>query len=95
MDLMIQDKIALVTGSTLGIGFATVKKLLEEGATVYLNGRTKQSVDNAIERIKKEIPIRKLGNIEDLAKAVQFIVENEYFNGKVLEIDGGMTLSHG
>lgn len=54
MDLKIQNKIALVTGSTLGIGFATAKKLLEEGATVYLNGRTKQSVDKAIARIKKE-----------------------------------------
>ncbi len=52
MDLQLNDKIALVTGSTAGIGFAIAKLLLQEGATVYINGRTKSSVDKAIEKLK-------------------------------------------
>jgi len=52
MDLKIENKVALVTGSTQGIGFATAKKLCEEGATIILNGRSAKSVQNAIEKIK-------------------------------------------
>jgi NAD(P)-dependent dehydrogenase (short-subunit alcohol dehydrogenase family) len=40
MDLKLKTKGALVTGSTAGIGFAIAKSLVEEGAHVYLNGRT-------------------------------------------------------
>ena len=39
MDLKIANKIALITGSTQGIGFATAKKLCEEGVNVIINGR--------------------------------------------------------
>lgn len=63
MDLKIQNKIALVTGSTLGIGFATVKKLIEEDVTVYLNGRSEKSVNHAIQRIKEEFPKGKIYGI--------------------------------
>ena len=49
--------------------------------------------DKIIEKIKSEIPLRKLGKPEELAKAVRFIIENDYFNGKILELDGGMVLS--
>ena len=41
MDLKIANKIALITGSTKGIGFASAKKLASEGASVIINGRNK------------------------------------------------------
>lgn len=56
MDLQLENKTALITGSTAGIGLATAKLLAKEGARVYLNGRTKQRIDEAIEGIKKELP---------------------------------------
>ncbi len=56
MDLKIQNKIALVTGSSLGVGFATAKKLANEGAKVYINSRNKTNVDKAIKKIKDENP---------------------------------------
>jgi NAD(P)-dependent dehydrogenase (short-subunit alcohol dehydrogenase family) len=52
MDLGLKNKLALVTGSTAGIGFAIAKGLLEEGAQVVINGRTRQRVDEAVARLK-------------------------------------------
>lgn len=54
MNLQLNGKTALVTGSTLGIGYATAKTLLAEGATVYINGRTQERVDQTVERLKNE-----------------------------------------
>ena len=56
MDLQLNGKTALVTGSTAGIGFAIAKLLLLEGATVFINGRSQSSVDKAIQKLKKIVP---------------------------------------
>ncbi|CAF4026822.1 unnamed protein product [Adineta steineri] len=55
MDLQLKNKTALLTGSTAGIGLAIAKLLAAEGATVYINGRTQQRIDDAIQQIKKEV----------------------------------------
>ncbi len=52
MDLKIQGKTAFISGSTAGIGYATATRLLQEGATVIINGRTKEGVDKAVARLK-------------------------------------------
>jgi NAD(P)-dependent dehydrogenase (short-subunit alcohol dehydrogenase family) len=70
MDLKIQNKTALVSGSTLGIGFATAKKLADEGVHVYINGRSKTNVDSAIKRIKYDNPDANVeGIVADLSVA--------------------------
>ncbi|HJU24786.1 MAG TPA: SDR family NAD(P)-dependent oxidoreductase [Casimicrobiaceae bacterium] len=56
MDLGIAQKIALVTGSTAGIGLATARALAREGARVTVNGRTKARVDAAIAGIGRDVP---------------------------------------
>lgn len=56
MDLKIENKRALITGSTQGIGFATAKKLCEEGVNVIINGRNSKKVNNAVTQLKKEFP---------------------------------------
>ena len=54
MDLKLTDKVALVTGSTAGIGFATAQALAAEGAHVYVNGRTQERVDAAVAAIRSQ-----------------------------------------
>jgi NAD(P)-dependent dehydrogenase (short-subunit alcohol dehydrogenase family) len=48
MNLQIGNKLALVSGSTYGIGYAIARELLREGARVIVNGRTQASVDRAV-----------------------------------------------
>ena len=42
-----------------------------------------------IKKIINENPTKRLGKIEELIKAIFFIIENDYFNGKTLFLDGG------
>ena len=49
MDLGLANKIALITGSSKGLGFATAEVLLEEGAKVMINSRYQKNIDTAIE----------------------------------------------
>ncbi len=53
MDLRIKDKLALITGSTAGIGFAIAKALSMEGARTIINGRSEKSVERAIAELKQ------------------------------------------
>lgn len=52
MDLKFNGKLALVTGSTAGIGRAIANALAQEGAKVIVNGRTQSAVDNVVSEIK-------------------------------------------
>lgn len=54
MDLKLTGKVALVTGSTAGIGFAIAKSLAIEGAHVYVNGRTQTCLDAAMAVIQSQ-----------------------------------------
>ena len=64
MDLQLQGKRALVTGSTAGIGLAIARGLAREGAGVIINGRTAKRVDQAIAALKRA---GISGKVEDLA----------------------------
>jgi NAD(P)-dependent dehydrogenase (short-subunit alcohol dehydrogenase family) len=49
----LEGKVALVTGGTSGIGLATAKLFVAEGAHVYVTGRRQERVDEAVKEIGK------------------------------------------
>jgi len=56
MQIDLTGKLAVVTGSTAGIGLAIAKGLAGCGARVVINGRTAKAVDRAIAKAKAEVP---------------------------------------
>lgn len=56
MDLDLTGMVALVTGSTRGIGLASAKGLAGMGATVIVNGRTQAAVDEALGKLAEAVP---------------------------------------
>ncbi|GIP56220.1 SDR family NAD(P)-dependent oxidoreductase [Paenibacillus woosongensis] len=56
MQLNLQGKTALVTGSTSGIGKAIALSLVSEGATVLINGRREEKVNQTIQEIQAKYP---------------------------------------
>jgi NAD(P)-dependent dehydrogenase (short-subunit alcohol dehydrogenase family) len=69
MDLKLEGKLALVSGSTAGIGYAIARTLAQEGARVIVNGRTQAAVDNAVERIRSDTDGAVDGYAGDLSRA--------------------------
>ena len=51
MSNKLEGKVAIVTGGTSGIGLATAKRLIDEGAFVFITGRRQETLDEAIEQL--------------------------------------------
>jgi 3-oxoacyl-[acyl-carrier protein] reductase len=52
---------------------------------------TREALSEAmLSKLKEQIPLRRLGAVEHIYQTVRFIVENDYVNGTVIEIDGGL-----
>jgi len=70
MKIDLSDKIAVVSGSTRGIGFATARGLGESGAAVVVNGRTQVAVDQAVANLNHLVtPARVRGIAADIGTA--------------------------
>lgn len=70
MRIDLSGKTAIVTGSTAGIGFAIAQGLAAAGASVVLNGRTQERVDEAMARLNDAVPGADIqGVAADLATA--------------------------
>ena len=84
MDLGLENKRALVTGSTAGIGLATARLLAAEGAAVIVNGRTERRVAAAVDEIRQRVPGAQVDGIAaDLSNAAG----SETVIGRVPELD--------
>jgi 3-oxoacyl-[acyl-carrier protein] reductase len=46
----------------------------------------------ALDRMKAAIPLQRLGRPEEIAHSALYVFENDYFTGRVLEVDGGLRL---
>jgi len=66
MTKKLNDKIAVVTGGTTGIGFATARRFVEEGARVVITGRTQATLDGALAELgERALGVR--GDVADLS----------------------------
>jgi 3-oxoacyl-[acyl-carrier protein] reductase len=45
-----------------------------------------------LEKVTAPIPLKRLGHAEEIAHTAVYIVENEFFTGRVVEVDGGLRL---
>lgn len=92
---MLEGKVAIITGGTRGIGIETVKVFKENKAQVILFGSKKESVDKAIEELKKEgLEVSgyypKLSDYEDVCKIVDEI-KKKYGHIDILVNNAGIS----
>lgn len=70
MELGLADKRVFISGSTAGIGLATAKSFLSEGASVIINGRKQATVDQTVALLQQEFPKQQVEGIAaDFAQA--------------------------
>lgn len=95
--MMLENKVAIVTGGSRGIGFATVEAFLAEGATVVLCGSRPESAAKAVAQLKEKDPNAKVEgicpNLADYAevKAAFDAVAEKYGRIDVLVNNAGVS----
>ena len=69
----LEGKIAVITGGSSGIGFATAQEFVNEGAYVFIMGRGQSEVDAAVRRIGKNVTGIQgdVSNLADLDRLVR------------------------
>jgi 3-oxoacyl-[acyl-carrier protein] reductase len=48
--------------------------------------------DSAKEKIANQVPLKRMGEPDEIAQAVEFIFRNDYFSGRLIEVDGALRL---
>lgn len=78
MSKKLENKVAVITGATSGMALATAKLFIEEGAYVFITGRSKERLDNVVKEIGKNVTGVQgdSGNLADLDRLFE-IVKNE------------------
>jgi 3-oxoacyl-[acyl-carrier protein] reductase/7-alpha-hydroxysteroid dehydrogenase len=99
MQNMLEGKVAVVTGGTRGIGYAIVKRYLENGCKVVLFGSRQETVDKALTSLKEENPAWEVEgrcpNLTDAAQVAEVIQEvaDKYGRLDILVNNAGISQS--
>ena len=97
--MKLKNKVAIVTGGSRGIGYATVEKFLREGATVILTASTQTSADKAVAKLREAYPQAAvagispdLASLESVQAAFRQVVE-QYGRLDILVNNAGVSES--
>ena len=97
--MRLQDKVAVITGGSRGIGYATADKFLKEGAAVIITASTQASADRAAARLQKKYPQAtvagispELASLASVQEAFRSVVET-YGHIDILVNNAGMSES--
>ena len=97
--MKLKDKVAIVTGGSRGIGYATVEKFIQEGAAVVLTGSRPETVEKAVAGLKEKYPEAKvegiwpnLSDYDEVKAAVDSVVE-KYGKLDILVNNAGVSES--
>lgn len=97
--MRLKDKVAIITGGSRGIGYATAKAFLNEGAAVVIAASSPASAQKAVERLKQEHPQGTIGGIspdlsslEPVRQAFQSVID-QFGRVDILVNNAGMSES--
>ena len=74
--MRLKDKVAIITGGSRGIGYATAEAFLREGATVVITASTKESTDKAVAKLKEKYPNSRIGGLSPDLSSLQSVRDN-------------------
>lgn len=97
--MRLKDKVAIITGGSRGIGFATADAFLKEGAHVIIGASTPESANKAVAKLKEKYPEATidgispdLGSLESVKNAFAMI-KNEFGRIDILVNNAGVSES--
>ena len=79
--MRLKDKVAVITGGSRGIGYATADAFLREGATVIIGASSPASAEKAVAKLKEKYPDGKVGGISPSLSSLEEV--REAFRGVV------------
>jgi NAD(P)-dependent dehydrogenase (short-subunit alcohol dehydrogenase family) len=88
----LEGKVAVVTGGNSGIGLATAKRFLEEGARVAISGRNQKTLDEAVQLLGKDVLAAKAdtANLDEVEKFLS-LVNRKFGKIDVLFVNAGVA----
>lgn len=91
--MKLENKVAVITGGNSGIGLATAKEFIEQGAHVYITGRRKEQLDEAVKQLGSGVTAVQsdVSNLEDIDK---LIAEVKGKHGKIDVLVSNVGIAH-